>query len=95
MLLPITADQLDEIAAGPGTWTETERVLAGQLIGAHHAIGLLLNALATAAACKGCGAPIWWLRHKNGRLAPYTAAGINHFIDCPNAAEFRAKRAQP
>jgi uncharacterized protein with PIN domain len=41
--------------------------------------------------CKRCGAAIWMVRHSNGKLAPYTADLTNHFINCPNAAEFRRK----
>lgn len=39
--------------------------------------------------CKGCGVLIYWVKHKNGKAAPYTAEGLNHFVDCPAAKEFR------
>jgi len=49
---------------------------------------LLVN-IGDPAYCRGCEAPIYWVRHKTGTLAPYTVDGQNHFIDCPNAKEFR------
>ena len=40
--------------------------------------------------CTRCGAMIYIVHHvKTDRLAPYTSDGINHFLNCPNAAEFR------
>jgi len=44
-------------------------------------------------ACRRCGAQIWMVRHQNGKVAPYTDEARNHFIDCPNAAEFRSHRS--
>jgi hypothetical protein len=29
-----------------------------------------------------CGATIFWLTHLTGKKAPYTEAGLVHFIDC-------------
>ena len=38
------------------------------------------------ARCGSCPALIYFMRHEqNGVLAPYTEAGLNHFIDCPGA----------
>lgn len=39
--------------------------------------------------CRACGRVIWWVKHANGKRAPYTTEGLNHFADCPNANEFR------
>jgi hypothetical protein len=39
--------------------------------------------------CRACGKSIYWVRHLNGKCAPYTEAGLNHFIDCPRAQEFK------
>jgi len=39
--------------------------------------------------CRGCQAPIFWVLHRNGKRVPYTPAGLNHFIDCPEAAKFK------
>lgn len=41
--------------------------------------------------CKACGAKLWFVRHRNGARAPYTANGENHFITCPKADLFRRK----
>jgi hypothetical protein len=41
--------------------------------------------------CKACGVQLAFVRHRNGKLGPYTADGVNHFINCPKAGEFRAK----
>lgn len=42
--------------------------------------------------CKGCARPLFWVRHRNGKVVPYTEAGQNHFIDCPNADRWRTKK---
>jgi hypothetical protein len=39
--------------------------------------------------CKACGALLFFVRHSNGKLAPYTADGVNHFVNCPAAERFR------
>lgn len=53
-------------------------------------ISHLLRAVAgDCTPCRGCGAPIWWIRTKTGRPAPWTADGLNHFADCPAASSFR------
>lgn len=41
--------------------------------------------------CAGCGAPLYFVRHANGARTPYTAAGLNHFIDCPKAKNFNTR----
>jgi hypothetical protein len=42
--------------------------------------------------CGSCGVQLWFVRHvDSGRLQPYTYQGINHFANCPYAAEFRTK----
>lgn len=41
--------------------------------------------------CKGCGKEIWWIVHASGSVAPYTEEGLNHFINCPKAKDFRRK----
>jgi hypothetical protein len=52
----------------------------------------LLKAVGDEGRCKGCGAAIYWIKHRNGRRAPYEAStGRNHFIGCPNAADFKKK----
>jgi hypothetical protein len=43
--------------------------------------------------CKACGTELFFVRHRNGMRAPYTADGVNHFINCPSAEEFRKQKA--
>lgn len=57
-------------------------------------IEALLHAIATdERPCRRCGAHLAFVRHANGRTAPYTLDGVNHFANCPNATEFRAPNA--
>jgi hypothetical protein len=49
-----------------------------------------LKVLSHETACRSCGKAIYWVVTKNGKRAPYTAEGISHFADCPNAAQHRA-----
>ena len=42
--------------------------------------------------CRGCGAQVFWVVHRNLKNVPYTADGLNHFIDCPKAEQFRKER---
>ena len=53
----------------------------------------LLELIAGHGTCKGCGAPIYWVKHV-GKVepVPYSTAGINHFIDCPKREQFRKPR---
>lgn len=59
----------------------------------HSLLGSLLNHCGKPGLCQGCGASIWWLVNKNGRWAPYTRDGLNHFADCPRAEAFRKAQA--
>lgn len=43
--------------------------------------------------CKACQAKLYFVRHANGKLAPYTADGVNHFITCPEAKQFKKAAA--
>jgi len=43
--------------------------------------------------CKACGVQLAFVRHHNGRLAPYTIDGVNHFITCEKAEDFRKQKA--
>lgn len=49
----------------------------------------LLKNIGDPGTCRGCQAPIHWVRHKNGKVVPYTTDGLNHFIDCPAAKNFK------
>lgn len=43
--------------------------------------------------CGSCPALLYFVRHEqNGALAPYTEAGLNHFIDCPGADNHKGPR---
>jgi hypothetical protein len=55
-------------------------------------IRLILVAVGEPGVCKGCGAAIYWLQHANGKRAPYTPEGLNHFADCREAARFRSRK---
>ena len=41
--------------------------------------------------CSGCGAEVLWCKHSNGKTAPYTVHGFNHFIDCPLRDRFHKR----
>lgn len=47
---------------------------------------------AEAGTCSRCNAPIWWVRTKAGKKAPYNLGGLNHFADCPDAQKFRREQ---
>ena len=49
----------------------------------------LLEVVGQRGRCRGCGAEIYWIEHRNRKRAPYTVHGINHFIDCPQSAKFK------
>jgi hypothetical protein len=51
---------------------------------------LFVNIGAQQAVCK-CGATIYFIRHQNGKLAPYNADAETHFATCPNSKEFRKR----
>jgi uncharacterized protein with PIN domain len=53
----------------------------------------LLNLAATYTRnCKACGVKLYFVAHpRNGKVAPYTVDGLNHFLTCPKAREFRRK----
>lgn len=49
----------------------------------------LFELIGNQALCKGCDAAIYWVEHRNGKRVPYTSAGVNHFINCSEAARFK------
>ena len=51
-------------------------------------ISTLLLRVGEASTCR-CGRAIFWVRHINGKRAPYTKEGLLHFRDCPAAADWR------
>lgn len=46
-------------------------------------------------SCKGCGQPIFWLTHANGKKVPYTPQGLNHFVNCPSRDQFKKSKPGP
>jgi hypothetical protein len=72
----------------PGTHANGHECAGAQ---AEATLALLKN-VGDRAVCSGCGAEIYWVHHKNGKRAPYTPAGLNHFVDCPKAAQFQTRK---
>jgi len=56
-------------------------------------VTVLLRLIGEPAQCRGCGAEIYWVVHRNGKRAPYTLLGLNHFADCPAAQSFRKENS--
>ncbi len=56
----------------------------------------MLEHIGKKGTCDGptCGAPIYWVTHTNGRKTPYTPAGLNHFVDCPDRDRFKRSKPQ-
>ncbi len=52
-------------------------------------ITMLLKNVGEPGHCKGCREPIFWVVHRNGKKTPYDPAGLNHFVSCAQAAQFR------
>jgi hypothetical protein len=42
--------------------------------------------------CVACGVKLYFVGHTNGKVAPYTADAVNHFLHCPKASEFRRRK---
>lgn len=73
--------------------TTNEQNATGVAVGApdyqKNLLALLKNCAVEARPCRACGATLYMVVHANGKKAPYTEAGVNHFIDCPQAGRFR------
>ena len=54
-----------------------------------HAMKTLMGLIGDKGLCSGCNAEIYWVKHRNGKRAPYTPSGMNHFLDCKEALRFR------
>lgn len=74
-----------EICKLPGTHTPQYPCAQAQA----DAMKTLLGLIGDKAVCSGCNAQIYWVKHRNGKRAPYTPAGMNHFLDCKEAARFK------
>lgn len=79
----------DEEGLSPGEfgWAQAQECIDAQKL----AMRALLANIGDAGICRGCQAPIAWVTHRNGKKTPYTPAGIVHFIDCPERAQFAKK----
>jgi hypothetical protein len=53
------------------------------------AMKMLLNQISNQGLCRGCGARIHWVTHNNGKMVPYTSAGLNHFVNCRERERFK------
>jgi hypothetical protein len=53
------------------------------------AMKALLANIADASVCRGCGWGIEWVTHRNGKQTPYDPSGLNHFVSCPKAKDFK------
>lgn len=62
------------------------------LEGSQAAMLALLRNIGGLAQCAGCGALIYWVRHKNGKRTPYDPSGLNHFVSCPKADQFSTRK---
>ena len=51
----------------------------------------LLKNVGDPGTCRGCGASIFWVTHRNGKKTPYTPAGLNHFLDCEKGKDFKTR----
>ena len=56
------------------------------------AMRALLGRIGDETTCAACQKPIYFLRHRNGKIVPYTPAGLNHFIDCPMREQFARRK---
>jgi hypothetical protein len=67
------------LPAHPGDCYESQRVVT---------LALIRN-VGTLGHCRGCDRDIYWVRHANGKSAPYDPTGLIHFVSCEKAAEFK------
>jgi len=77
------ADPMEILAARRGNCIDAQKT----------AMRYLLQKIGKQGACRACGADIFWVRHANGKVTPYTPAGLNHFVDCPGRAQFATKKS--
>ena len=54
-----------------------------------YAMQKLLNLVGTPGVCRGCHASIFFVKHLNGANTPYDPSGLNHFVSCPKANDFK------
>jgi hypothetical protein len=58
--------------------------------GYEKAMADLLKNIGDRGVCRGCAASIFWVTHRNGKKTPYDPSGLNHFISCVKAKDFKA-----
>ena len=85
----MTTTQMQTVAAAD----RENRELVKALDASQQRMSALLRNVGEPGACRGCRAAITWVRHAGGQLAPYDSDGTNHFVTCPNASEFKKKKA--
>ena len=51
----------------------------------------LLKQLGEPGHCRGCNADVYWVTGKRSAV-PVTPTGLNHFVDCSAADQFRRKK---
>lgn len=74
----------------------TDSVALQELRAIQNNFSRLLAVIGDKATCKGCGAEIYWVVNpKTSKRMPITANGLNHFADCPAAAQFRKDKTRP
>lgn len=87
------ADETINVLIAHGVLTENQREGCQALLIElqRQAVEPILRAAASVIRpCKACGAELFFVLHPaSGKQAPYTAGGVNHFIGCPNAKEFK------
>jgi len=71
--------------------TEENERLRKELEELHRNVTDMLNRISDPILCK-CGTVMYFLKHKNGKRAPYTSSALNHFIDCPLRDQFRKEK---
>lgn len=52
----------------------------------------LLDMIGGRGSCRSCGARIWWVGMRSGKLNPFNGDATSHFATCPNADEHRKAR---
>ena len=51
----------------------------------------LVGHVGSGGTCRGCDAPILWVKHANGKTSPYDRDAESHWATCPKAAQFKAR----
>jgi len=71
------------------------KLLHGWLLHLQGNLQALMKHVGRPDLCKGCGAQIIFIRHlDSGRFTPYELDGTNHFINCPDAPQFKRKKEE-